>query len=84
MYFRNANRTYYVAVHLFLSFSVPRCKTWKCIYRYSSVHEKESKEVIKILLTPFAATFFYPFGIRDVIMTGLAVKKCPTETEWKN
>ena len=27
---------------------------------------------------------FYPFGIRDVIMTGLAVKKCPGEREWKN
>lgn len=36
------------------------------------------------LLTPFAAAFFYPFGIRDVIMTGLAVKKCPGEREWKN
>lgn len=36
------------------------------------------------LLTPFAAAFFYSFGICDVIMTGLAVKKCPGEREWKN
>lgn len=40
--------------------------------------------MIEILLTSFAATLFYPFGICDVIMAGLAVKKCPGETEWKN
>lgn len=40
--------------------------------------------MIEVLLTPFAATLFYPFGICDVIMAGLAVKKCPGETEWKN
>lgn len=29
------------------------------------------------LLTSFAAALFYPFGICDVIVTGLAVKICP-------
>ena len=45
---------------------------------------REGGEGTETLLTPFAAAFFYPFGIRDVIMTGLAVKKCPGEREWKN
>lgn len=46
--------------------------------------EKGNEGGRKTLLTPFAATFFYSFGICDVIMTGLAVKKCPGEREWKN
>ena len=45
---------------------------------------REGGEGKETLLTQFAAAFFYPFGICDVIMTGLAVKKCPGEREWKN
>lgn len=45
--------------------------------------EREGKGK-ETLLTPFAAAFFNSFGICDVIMTGLAVKKCPGEREWKH